>query len=211
MSLKENKAFRVALLDTTRTTADIAATYKVSVQYCREMRKQYGRPYANRLPLGMVSSGGWQKYPDWVSDVYKLRHKELRAKYGWSETSISVMRKQLGVVPRHITKSKEFKAAIKTRLAKEVAAIYGVSLAAIAIARRKAKVVRAYGKYERLKDKKFARDVATLSSRQVSEKYGISKANVFYYRKGLATHEHPQSGSPAQADRRMPGRRPLDD
>jgi len=206
VNLKDNKGFRVALLDITRTTADIAAKYQVSVPYCRELRKQYGRPYAGRLPLRLVSSGDWQKYPDWVSDVRKLRHKELRAKYGWSEKSISTMRAQLGISPRRITKSKEFKAAIKTRLAKEVSAIYGISLACIAVARRKAKVVRVYEKYERLKDKKFARDVATLPSRQVSEKYGISKANVFYYRKGLAIHnEYTKSGSVTQEGRRMPG------
>jgi ribosomal protein L23 len=81
-----------------------------------------------------------------------MHHKEVIAKYGWSETTVSRMRAQLGIGGRRVVKTKEFKVAVKTLLATEVAAIFGVSMSAVAIARRKMKVTRVYGKYERLND-----------------------------------------------------------
>jgi len=183
--IMDNPAFRIALLNEEMSSNEIAAKFNISAVRVRELRKKHGRPVAYRLPHGWVTSKKWQQYADWVSDVRALRHKEVVAKYGWSEKTVTTMREQLGVGSRRVVKTKEYKNAIKTRLAKEVNAIYGVSLASIAVARRKMKITRAYGKYKRLDGKRFANDIVALPTRAVMEKYNISKANVFYYRKGL--------------------------
>jgi ribosomal protein L23 len=143
--IMDNPAFRIALLDVTLKTAAIAAKFGVSPVRVRELRRKHGRPVSYRLPHGWVSSGKWRRYPEWVNDIRTLRYKEVVAKYGWSETTVSRMRAQLGIGGRRVVKTKEFKTAVKTLLATEVAAIFGVSMSAVAIARRKLKVTRVYG------------------------------------------------------------------
>lgn len=193
--IMDNPAFRIALLDDTLKTDAIAAKFGISPERVRELRRSHGRPVSYRLPHGWVSSKKWQQFPDWVHDIRTLRHKEVVAKYGWSEKTVTTMREQLGVGSRRVVKTKEYKNAIKTRLAKEVNAIYGVSLASIAVARRKMKITRAYGKYKRLDNKRFARDIALLSRQEIMDKYKISKTAVFYYRKGLEKRNaNSQSG-----------------
>jgi len=183
--IMDNPAFRIALLNEEMSSNAIAAKFNISAVRVRELRKKHGRPVSYRLPHGWVSSKKWQQYVDWVNDIRTLRHKEVVAKYRWSEKTVTTMREQLGVGARRVVKTREYKNAVKTRLAKEVNAIYGVSLASIAVARRKMKVTRDYGNYKRLDSKRFASDIITLPTRAVMEKYNISKANVFYYRKGL--------------------------
>ena len=203
-SIMDNPGFKIALIDTTRKTAEIAASYGISETRCRELRRAHGRPYGGRLPHGLVSSGAWQKYPDWVSDVRSMQVKALEYKYGWSGPSILEMRRQIGVGAKLTVKSKEFKQAIKTRLAKEVVAIYGVSMSAVNVARRKYKVTRKYTKFARLKDAQFVTDLLTMSSRAVAAKYGISKTIALYYRKGLTSNAHSKRTS-AKKGRRVSG------
>lgn len=203
-SIMDNPGFKIALIDTTRKTAEIAVAYGISETRCRELRRAHGRPYGGRLPHGLVSSGDWQKYPDWVSDVRSMQVKALEYKYGWSEPSILAMRRQIGVGAKLAVKSKEFKQAVKTRLAKEVVAIYGVSMSAVNVARRKYKVTRKYAKFARLKDAQFCADLLTMPSRAVAAKYGMSKTAALYYRKGL-THAHSKRAS-TKKGRRLPGK-----
>jgi ribosomal protein L23 len=209
--IMDNPAFRIAIIDVTLKTTTIAAKFNMSPERVRQLRRKYGRPVSYRLPHGWVSSGKWRQFSEWVSDIRTMHHKEVIAKYGWSETTVSRMRAQLGIGGRRVVKTKEFKAAVKTRLATEVAAIFGVSMSAVAIARRQMKVTRVYGKYERLNDAQFARDIETLPTRVLMGMYNMSKTAVHYYRKGLEKRNaDSESKRVAKKGRRMPGRRSLD-
>lgn len=127
----DNPGFRIAILDVTRKTAEIALSYGISESHCRQLRRSHGRPCNHNLPYGIVTSRRWMNNKDWVSDVRTLRVKELMAKHGWSMPSCVEMRRQLGVGKQQILKSKAFREAVKTRSIDEVAAMFGLCLSVV--------------------------------------------------------------------------------
>lgn len=130
-SILDNAGFRIAILDTTRKTAEIALSYGISESYCRTLRQSHGRPCNHQMPRGVVVSQRWMENKDWVADVRTLRCKELMAKHGWSMPSCVEMRRQLGVGKQQILKSKAFREAVKTRSTAEVAAMFGLGLSVV--------------------------------------------------------------------------------
>lgn len=125
-SILDSPGFRIAILDVTRKTAEIAAKYGISESRCRQLRQTHGRPCNHNMPYGVVTSKRWMDNADWVHDVRTLRVKELMAKHGWSMPSCVEMRRQLGVGKQQILKSKAFREAAKTRSTAEVAAMFGL-------------------------------------------------------------------------------------
>ena len=130
-SILDNAGFRIAILDVTRKTAEIALSYNISESRCRQLRQSHGRPCNHQMQHGIVMSRRWMDNKDWVSDVRTLRVKELTAKYGWSMASCVEMRRQLGVGKQQILKSKAFREAVKTRSTAEVAAMFGLGLSVV--------------------------------------------------------------------------------
>lgn len=130
-SILDNAGFRIAILDVTRKTAEIALSYNISESRCRQLRQSHGRPCNHQLQHGIVMSRRWMDNKDWVSDVRTLRVKELMAKHGWSMASCVEMRRQLGVGKQQILKSKAFREAVKSRTTAEVAAMFGLGLSVV--------------------------------------------------------------------------------
>lgn len=130
-SILNNAGFRIAILDVTRKTAEIAVSYGISESRCRQLRQSHGRPCNHQLPHGIVMSRRWMDNVHWVSDVRTLRVKELMAKYGWSSASCVEMRRQLGVGKQQILKSKAFREAVKSHSTAEVAAMFGLGLSVV--------------------------------------------------------------------------------
>ena len=130
-SILDNAGFRIAILDVTRKTAEIAMSYGISESRCRQLRQSHGRPCNHQMQHGIVMSRRWMDNKDWVNDVRTLRVKELMAKHGWSMPSCVEMRRQLGVGKQQILKSKAFREAVKTRSTDEVAAMFGLGLSVV--------------------------------------------------------------------------------
>ena len=127
----DNAGFRIAILDVTRKTAEIALSYGMSESRVRQLRQSHGRPCNHNMRYGVVTSRRWMDNKDWVNDVRTLRCKELMAKHGWSMPSCVEMRRQLGVGKQQILKSKAFREAVKTRSTDEVAAMFGLGLSVV--------------------------------------------------------------------------------
>ena len=130
-SILDNAGFRIAILDVTRKTAEIALSYNISESRCRQLRQSHGRPCNHNMRYGIVMSKRWMDNKDWVNDVRTLRCKELIAKHGWSMPSCVEMRRQLGVGKQQILKSKAFREAVKTRTTDEVATMFGLGLSVV--------------------------------------------------------------------------------
>ena len=130
-SILDNAGFRIAILDVTRKTAEIALSYNISESRCRQLRQSHGRPCNHQMQHGIVMSKRWMDNKDWVHDVRTLRCKELMAKHGWSMPSCVEMRRQLGVGKQQILKSKAFREAVKSRTTAEVAAMFGLGLSVV--------------------------------------------------------------------------------
>ena len=130
-SILDNPGFRIAILDVTRKTAEIALSYNISESRCRQLRQSHGRPCNHQMQHGIVMSKRWMDNKDWVHDVRTLRCKELMAKHGWSMPSCVEMRRQLGVGKQQILKSKAFREAVKSRTTAEVAAMFGLGLSVV--------------------------------------------------------------------------------
>ena len=141
-SILDNPGFRIAILDVTRKTAEIAAKYGISESRCRTLRQTHGRPCNHNMPYGIVTSKRWMDNKDWVSDVRTMRVKELVAKYGWGEASINEMRRQLGHTKPQILKSKAFREAVKTRPLAEVATMFGLGTSVVSKYRRRLGVAK---------------------------------------------------------------------
>ena len=141
-SILDNPGFRIAILDVTRKTAEIALSYNISESRCRTLRQSHGRPCNHNMPYGVVTSKRWMDNADWVHDVRTLRCKELIAKYGWSMASCVEMRRQLGVGKQQILKSKAFREAVKTRSTDEVAAMFGLGTSVVSKYRRRLGVAK---------------------------------------------------------------------
>ena len=141
-SILDNAGFRIAILDVTRKTAEIALSYNISESRCRQLRQSHGRPCNHQLQHGIVMSRRWMDNKDWVHDVRTMRVKELVAKYGWGEASINAMRRQLGHTKPQILKSREFHKAVKTRPLAEVATMFGLGTSVVSKYRRRLGVAK---------------------------------------------------------------------
>lgn len=141
-SILDNPGFRIAILDVTRKTAEIALSYGISESHCRTLRAKYGRRWKYTESYGIIPSKRWLDNTDIVSDVRTLFIKEMMAKYGWSVGTITEMRRELGIMYEQIVNSKAFHDAIKTRSPKEVAAMFDVSLPTVSKFRKKLRVAR---------------------------------------------------------------------
>jgi len=141
-NILDNPGFRIAILDVNRKTAEIALSYGISESHCRALRARYGRRWIYTESYGIIPSKRWLDNPDIVSDVRTLRVKEMMDKYGWSNETITEMRRELGIMYKQIVNSKAFHDAIKTHTPKEVAAIFGVSLPTVCKFRKKLRVAR---------------------------------------------------------------------
>ena len=178
--IMDNPGVRLAILDEHQKSTAIAVKYGMSYVRTRELRAKYGRPAAWRLPSGLISSGDWQKYPDWVRDIQTLTAKQVHLKRGWSCVSITRMRKQLGVGVDAIIASKEFKEAIKTRPAKEVSIAFGVSAGAVAMARKRLKVTKPHKKL--WTNQRAVKDLAKLTDAEFAEKWKVTTHYVKHIR-----------------------------
>lgn len=142
ISILNNPGFRIAILDVNRKTAEIALTYGIAESHCRALRARYGRRWKYTVSYGVVASKEWLENPHIVSDVRNLLLKEVMTKYGWSNETVSKMRRELGVAKGDLFRSKEFHDAIKNHTTKEVAAIFGISLPTVCKFRKKFRVAR---------------------------------------------------------------------
>lgn len=175
-SILDNPGFRIAILDVTRKTAEIALSYGIAESYCRTLRRYWGRPCQNYLPYGYVSSGDWRRNLALVHDVRTLRVKELMAKYHCSMPSVCTMRAQLGITVPQIIQSKEFLTAIKTKSVKEMMELFGISQAIIVRERRRLGVFKPSMRLSR--NPKFINDCLSKTTRDVVKKWKCTGAYV---------------------------------
>lgn len=141
-NILNNPGFRIAILDINRKTAEIALSYGIAESHCRALRARYGRRWIYTESYGVVASKAWLENPQIVSDLRNLLLKEVMAKYGWSNETVSKMRRELGVAKGDLFRSKEFRDAVKNHTTKEVAEIFGVSHATVCKFRKKFRVAR---------------------------------------------------------------------
>jgi transposase len=141
-SILDDIAFRIAILDTTKKTAEIALAYHVSTSHVRTLRAKHGRPYVRSVHYDTVASRRWQRNAELVHDVRTLRVKEVMRKHRYSMSSVIEMRRQLGIAKQQILKSKEFRHAVKTRSITEVATMFGLGLSVVSKHRVKLGVAR---------------------------------------------------------------------
>ena len=130
-SILDDIAFRIAILDTTKKTAEIALAYHVSVSHVRTLRAKHGRPYVRSAHYDTVVSRKWQSNAELVHDVRTMRVKEVMRKHRYCMSSVIEMRRQLGIAKQQILRSKEFRHAVKTRSCDEVAAMFGLGLSVV--------------------------------------------------------------------------------
>ena len=175
-NILNNPGFRIAILDVNRKTAEIALSYGIAESHCRTLRRQYGRPCANYLPHGYVSSGRWQRNLALVHDVRTLRVKELMAKYNCSMPSVCTMRAQLGITVPQVIQSKEFIDAVKTKSVKEVMGLFGISQAIVVRERRRLGVFKPSMRLSR--NPKFIKDCLSKATRDVVKKWRCTDAYV---------------------------------
>lgn len=193
-NIMHNPAFRVAILDEQQKTAEIAVKFGMSYTRTQILRRKYGRPVGYRMPCGIITSGDWQKYPDWVTDIRALSIKEVEAKRGWSKSTITNMRRQLGVGADFVVRTKEFKQAVKTRLAKEVMLIYGVSSTAVTNARKRLKLTKPHRKL--WTNRKAVADLDKMTNKEFGYKWGVSR----YYASHIRRRVHnPPKYTPKSA------------
>lgn len=185
-SILDNAGFRIAILDVTRKTAEIALSYNISESRVRQLRQSHGRPCNHNMPYGVVMSRRWMDNKDWVSDVRTLRVKELRNKYGWSVSSCVEMRRQLGVCKQQILKSKAFKVAIKTRSMHEVATMFGLGMSVVTKHRLKLGVAKQH-RDSLIYDRAFINAVRSdRMASDVAKSFGCSPSYVRMLRKAEA-------------------------
>ena len=143
-SIMDDISFRLAILDTTKKTAEIALAYHVSVSHVRTLRAKHGRPYVRFAHYDTVASRKWQSNAELVHDVRTMRVKEVMAKYRYSMSSVIEMRRQLGIAKQQILRSKEFLHAVKTRSPNDVAAMFGLGLSVVSKHRVKLGVAKVF-------------------------------------------------------------------
>jgi transposase len=183
-SIMDDIAFRIAILDTTKKTAEIALAYHVSVSHVRTLRAKHGRPYVRFVHYDTVVSRKWQRNAELVHDVRTMRVKEVMAKYHYSMSSVIEMRRQLGIGKQQILRSKEFRHAVKTRSITEVATMFGLGLSVVSKHRVKLGVAKVFRNALR-NNPKFIEDVRSdRRAVDVARQWGCSAAYVSMIRGG---------------------------
>jgi hypothetical protein len=137
-------SFRIAILDPTKKTAEIALAYHFSVSHVRTLRAKHGRPYVRSTHYDTVASRKWQDNTELVHDVRTMRVKEVTRKHRYAMSSVIEMRRQLGIAKQQILRSKKFQHAVKTKAPAEVAAMFGLGLSVVSKHRVKLGVAKVF-------------------------------------------------------------------
>jgi hypothetical protein len=177
-SILDNIAFRIAILDSTKKTADIALAYHVSVSHVRTLRAKHGRPYVRSAHYDTVASRKWQSNAELVHDVRTMRVKEVMRKHRYCMSSIIEMRRQLGIAKQQILRSKEFRHAVKTKAPAEVAAMFGLGLSVVSKHRVKLGVARTARNALRNNPKFMTAVHGEGSARRIADDWGCTAAYV---------------------------------
>ena len=184
-SIMNDISFRLAVLNTTKKTAEIALAYHVSVSHVRTLRAKHGRPYVRFVHYDTVVSRKWQRNAELVHDVRTMRVKEVMRKHRYSMSSVIEMRRQLGVGKQQILRSKEYLLfAVKTRSITEVATMFGLGLSVVSKHRVKLGVAKVFRNALR-NNPKFIEDVRSdRRAVDVARQWGCSAAYVSMIRGG---------------------------
>jgi hypothetical protein len=182
-SILDDIGFRIAILDTTRKTAEIALAYHVSVSHVRTLRAKHGRPYVRYVHYDTVKSRRWQESKTLVHDVRTMRVKEVMAKHRYSMSSVIEMRRQLGIAKQQILRSAEFRKAVKTRSPDEVAAMFGLGLSVVSKHRVKLGVAKVYRNALRNNPKFMTAVHGEGSARSIADDWGCTAAYVHLLRR----------------------------
>jgi len=177
-SIMDDIAFRIAILDTTKKTAEIALAYHVSVSHVRTLRAKHGRPYVRSAHYDTVASRRWQRNAELVHDVRTMRVKEVMRKHRYCMSSVIEMRRQLGIGKQQILCSKEFRHAVKTRSPNDVAAMFGLGLSVVSKHRVKLGVAKVFRNALRNNPKFLAAVHGEGSARDIANDWGCSAAYV---------------------------------
>lgn len=184
-NILDNPGFRIAILDVNRKTAEIALSYGIAESHCRALRARYGRRWKYTVSYGVVASKTWMQNPHIVSDVRNLLLKEVMAKYGWSNETVSKMRRELGVAKGDLFRSKEFHDAIKNHTTKEVAEIFGISLPTVCKFRKRFRVARIGAKVFRHRPALKKALQSRRTSTDIAKEFGCSSSYIRALRKEM--------------------------
>jgi len=182
-SILDDIAFRIAILDTTKKTAEIALAYHVSVSHVRTLRAKHGRPYVRSTHYDTVASRKWQSNAELLHDVRTLRVKEVMTKHRYCMSSVIKMRRQIGIAKQQILRSKEFRHAVKTRSPNDVAAMFGLGLSVVSKHRVKLGVAKVFRNALRNNPKFIAAVHGEGSARGIADDWGCSAAYVSMIRR----------------------------
>ena len=177
-SIMNDIGFRIALLDTTKKTAEIAAVYHVSTSHVRTLRAKHGRPYVRSAHYDTVVSRKWQANKTLVHDVRTMRVKEVMAKHHYCMSSVIEMRRQLGIAKQQILRSAEFQKAVKTKASDEVAAMFGLGLSVVSKYRVRFGVARVVRNALRYNTKFLTAVHGEGSARSIANQWGCTAAYV---------------------------------
>ena len=187
--ISQDMKFRVAIADKRRKSAELAATFGISLSHCRAMRKRYGAPCDHRVAHGYISEGKWMQSAALLHDVKTLRCKEVAQKHGIGESSIMAMRKQIGVSKPQIVRSRDFRHAVKTMKAKDVMALYRLG-ASVVIKHRRRLGVMTNKDTVLIKKPEFLHDVTTIySATEVARKWQCTASYVHDVRRRIKRGE----------------------
>ena len=177
-SIMDDISFRIAILDTTKKTADIALAYHVSTSHVRALRATHGRPYVRSAHYDTVVSRRWQRNAELLHDVRTMRVKEVMAKYRYSMSSVIEMRRQLGIAKQQILRSKEFRHAVKTKAPAEVVTMFGLGLTVVSKHRVKLGVAKVFRNALRNNPKFLTAVHGEGSARSIADDWGCTAAYV---------------------------------
>jgi hypothetical protein len=118
-----------------------------------------------------------------------MRCKEVIDKHGLAETSVIAMRSQVGVSKAQIVRSRDFRHAVKTMLAKDVAAEFRLGMSVVLKHRRQLGVNRKPAQFlNRLPA--FIHDVITIySATEVARKWHCTDTYVHSVRRQIKRRE----------------------
>jgi hypothetical protein len=176
-------SFRIAILDPTKKTAEIALAFHVSVSHVRALRASHGRPYVRSAHYDTVVSQKWQANKELVHDVRTMRVKEVMRKHRYCMSSVIEMRRQLGIAKQQILKSKEFQHAVKTKAPAEVAAMFGLGLSVVSKHRVKLGVARTADNALRNNPTFMAAVYGEGSAGDIADEWGCTAAYVHLLRR----------------------------
>lgn len=177
-SIMNDIAFRIAILDTTKKTAEIATAYHVSTSHVRTLRAKHGRPYVRSTHYDTVASRKWQANKALLHDVRTMRVKEVMAKHRYCMSSVIEMRRQLGIAKQQILRSKEFQNAVKTRTINEVAAMFGLGMSVVSKYRVRFGVAKVFRNALRHNPAFMTAVHGEGSARGIADDYGCTAAYV---------------------------------